>query len=119
MFVLCAGTALADDQDAQAVIVKVHTVEEIDGQRSSRSTTRIATVAQATIERVELDEGYLVLSVIDERRGEYSVRVDHYDLSDAVLGSRTMLTSESEASFFFSSDRIAIEGTVSIEGVDE
>ena len=106
---------LAQGADEPRVVVRIRTSTEIDGRRSVRSTIKMTTVDESKSSRVELNEGYLTLSVVDERDGEFSVRLDHYDAVESVVDSITILTSIEAAEFSFSSDRVAVDGTVSIE----
>ena len=106
---------LAQGANGQRVVVRTSISTVIDGRRSSRSNFRMTTVDESKSVRVELNEGYITLSVVDERDGEYSVRLDLYDAAESVVDSTTILTSIEAAEFSFSSDRVAVDGTVSIE----
>ena len=106
---------LTQDLDGQRVIVRIRTSTEFDGRRASRSSILITTVDRSTSKRVEIARGHIAFTILDVRDGEFSIRLDLHGTDNAVLKSESLVTTKEQVEFSFSTEELAVEGSISMK----
>ena len=95
---------------------------EVKGQHEdghfSQSSRYIKTRPDSSPVRISFRTGYLEIDIVDERNGEYSIRLDLCTVDGAVVDSTNILTSSLAASFEFPWYNGPLTGNIAIERTD-